>query len=204
MFKFVCLICGQELSVKFVPFGREKPEYVYYCKNNEHRYFAVSTDRLFWKNDLYNFINPKSNGMGYYLHEMLKQVNISDKLKIELFIKYKMYDILAHYVGCRVGGCFAAIFRYILIPYLEDVDVLSTLLKSHVIEDRGNIIVSENGEKIYYSLYYDFMLVKSTNIKAYLIKTFPRYYESFIAGKIPSETFTFIDYVNQRLIEEEP
>ncbi len=129
-------------------------------------------------------------------------MNDNDKKELDNIIKLKMYEILKHYVKCRVGGCYSAIFKYLLIPYLDDINVLSAFLKSKYINEFGRqpIMKSTNGEKIYYDLYYDFLLVDSKSIKEFLAKAFPKYYNDFFENIMPNERYSFIDYKNKKVI----
>ena len=67
-------------------------------------------------------------------------------------------------------------------------------------EIKKTIISSKDGAKIYYDLFYDFILIDNTEVKNYLQNSFPEYFEKFINKELPEEQFTFIDYEKQEII----
>lgn len=140
-------------------------------------------------------------GMGSAFVELLKQMDEKAKLDLLIDVKAQMFKILKHYVSCRVGGCYTSILRYILIDHLEDPIVLDYFLKSKYIQQKGNIILSITGAKIYYDLFYDLMLVKNNHIKEYLIKEFPEYNKMFQNRILPDEQYSFIDYNRNEIVE---
>lgn len=141
--------------------------------------------------------------MGWVFYNMFIKSDAAEKENLLIDIKANMPRILGHYVSCKVGACYSSILKYILIDYLSEPEVLDYFLKGPWIQLRDNTIISHGGSKIYYDLYYDFMLVKSQNIKEYLRNEFPEYYHRFINRVLPSDKYIFIDYRTNQIIDNE-
>ena len=191
-----CSICNSNMSLVFMAKGQYEGKSIWVC-DESHK--CDYTDPYVVKfSGLYS-----RKGMGTAFIELLKQSDDKGKSDLLTDIKAQMFEILKHYVSCRVGGCYTSILRYILIDYLEDPIVLDYFLKFKSIQQKGNIILSITGAKIYYDLYYDLMLVKNNRIKEYLIKEFPEYYSMFQSRILPGEQYSFIDYNRNEVIEVE-
>lgn len=173
---------------------------------NEGKYQWKCIDPQCLKTQDYVTVYPElysTKYMGWAFYNRLKKADSTEKEILLIDIKVNMLRILNHYVNCRVGACYTSILKYILIEYLSESKVLDLFLKGPQIELRSNAIMSPSGSKIYYDLYYDFMLVKNHNIKEYLKKEFPEYYHKFITRVLPSEQYNFIDYNTNRIIDNE-
>lgn len=102
---------------------------------------------------------------------------IEEKLKneflekhLQFFIKYNSYMVL-HFS--------------ILYWHFDDVEVLKNVLTSDTIkEEKGNVVKTESGEKIYYELYTYLRLMKSDAITNWLTASYPlledRYQDDFV------------------------
>lgn len=190
-----CPNCKSMLFLKFNPYGEKRGQFFWNCSNsttcNYSDIFIPKFKQIF-----------QTKGFGYIIGEKLKNLSGQDKEDLILEIRGQMLNILEHYVTCRIGYCYSSIFRYILIDYLEDVIVLEYFLKSNSIKDGPlPICISKNGVKIFYDLFYDFMLVKSVSVKIFLQKEFPYYYRDFQNKLMPKEKYEFVDYVKNVIIK---
>lgn len=193
----ICLKCGHKMYLRFSSQGLTIGTFFWGCGNyptckNVVNYIPKHSD----------FLNQK--GMGYIIHNKLKTLEGEAKNDLIVDIKGQIIKILEHYVRCRIGSCYSSIYRYILIDFLENEKALEYFLKSHSIKNGPEpVLRSDNGARIFYDLYYDFMLVKSINIKEYLKNSFPEYFQRFNNRELPNEQYSFIDYNKNEIMVDD-
>lgn len=124
----------------------------------------------------------------YELHKLLKAVDKDEasreyKLLITA-IKYNMLEYLKHFLECNWGAHYNTIYRDFIQPYLDDLNVLKEFLKSDSIQDRDNVIISQNGYKMFRELYKYLIRVRNTEIKRFLRQEFSEFFGNSMRGRI--------------------
>lgn len=89
-----------------------------------------------------------------------------------LLIKASMEGILRHYISCNWGACYNTKFKELVQPYLDDVELLDSVLRSDTIEDRDNVIRGKSGAKIFPALLEKLLDCKSQRIRDFLRNEF--------------------------------
>lgn len=185
------------MTLRFATRGANSGKFFWGCKS-----YPICTSTIDYIPKYSDFINTKY--MGWVVHQKLQELNEIERHILLIDIKGQMLDILRHYLWCRVGACYSSIYRYIILDHLDNDQVLDYFLKSDAIKNGPSpILTSNNGAKIFYDLFYDFMIVRSEKIRNYLQAEFPDYYCSFQNHVLPYQQYNFIDYSTNRLIESD-
>ena len=92
------------------------------------------------------------------------------------------------------------------VPVFENIEPIKDTRRLEIIDEcfhgfHRKALPVTNGEKVYYNLFYDFMLVNSDKIKEYLIRAFPKYYQDFCQNVPPSEQYSFVDYTSNKIYD---
>lgn len=87
---------------------------------------------------------------------------------------------LIHFITCKWGTCYNSLFKFLIIPYLDDINSLKIVLSSNmIIPSKGNAVISKNGYKIFWDLYEHLMRVRSQTIRGFLRVEFPDLYKQY-------------------------
>lgn len=115
------------------------------------------------------------------LHKELIQAYKGDNdHKVKLLataVKFNIGEYLSHFIACQWGAHYQTIFKDFIILYLDDLNILKQVLKSDVIkQEKDNIVISQNGYKMFWELYKYLMRVHSPDIRKFLQLEFPAFY----------------------------
>jgi len=111
-------------------------------------------------------------------------------------VKYNIANYLDHFVSCNWGSHYTTLFKDFIFLYLDDLNALKLVLSSNTIKlDKGEVIVSKNGYRMFWDLYKWLIRVHSSQIRNFLRQEFPdlykRYYkerhEKWTKAKIPKK-----------------
>ena len=83
-------------------------------------------------------------------------------------VKDNMEEYLRHFIDCYWGTCYNTLYRSVIKPHLDDVQIVENVLKSDLIELRENTLISKDGVKLYYDLYLHLYNVKSNKVREYV------------------------------------
>jgi len=173
--KYHCPECDflDEMKLLKAKQGVWKDNYFYTCKSNNCKFYLntnLSTNL--------NISNYSASGdfSGQIIDE-LNISNIHESTESINVIKILMPDLLAHIVGCRWGGHQTYIIREMIIPYLNDLDILKFVLKYAQITYAGDNILHkgylENNEyRMNNFLHLVLLKVKSEKIHNFIIDEF--------------------------------
>jgi hypothetical protein len=102
----------------------------------------------------------------------------SQKYKLAVTaIKYNIGDYLAHFIECKWGAHYNSLYEDFILKFLDDVNLLKIVLKSNVIKEGKNTIISEGGYKMYWELYCRLRKVTfSPEISNFLKTEFPDFH----------------------------
>jgi hypothetical protein len=88
-------------------------------------------------------------------------------------IKHNIGNYLAHFVECDWGAHYNTLFDDFILNFFDDLNILKTVLKSEVIKEKENVVISKNGYKMFWELYCCLKKVNNGDIRNFLIKEFP-------------------------------
>tara|TARA_B100000315_G_scaffold222710_1_gene226927 strand:+ start:53 stop:475 length:423 start_codon:yes stop_codon:yes gene_type:complete len=88
-------------------------------------------------------------------------------------LKEHMEAYLSHFIECEYRPCYWTIYKSILIPFLDDIDVVKKVLKSDVIKekDKDDVYIDTDGVKMYFDLYLHLCKVQDKKVKIYVEET---------------------------------
>ncbi|MFA6184487.1 MAG: hypothetical protein WC682_05345 [Parcubacteria group bacterium] len=96
-------------------------------------------------------------------------------------VRFNIGSYLSHFVACKWGAHYQTLFKDFIILYLDDINILKMVLLSDVIKlDKGNVVVSENGYKMFPDLYNWLMRVHNPDIRNFLRLEFPGLYKKWL------------------------
>jgi hypothetical protein len=124
------------------------------------------------------------NKNDYELNELLissrKTPDSREYKMVVTAIKYNMGEYLAHFIECTWGAHYNTLFRNFICTFLDDLNTLKTVLKSDVIKENSNMVVSKNGYKMFWELYCHLhqaaSSVNSSDIRNFLKSEFPDFH----------------------------
>lgn len=89
-------------------------------------------------------------------------------------VKFNMGNYLAHFIECTWGAHYNTLYKDFILYFLDDLNLLKAVLKSDVIKDKDNTVVSKNGYKMFWELYCRLKKTGSTSdIRGFLVVEFP-------------------------------
>jgi len=88
-------------------------------------------------------------------------------------IKYNMGNYLAHFIECKWGAHYNALYNDFILNFLDDLNLLKIVLKSDIIKEKDNITTSKNGYKMFWDLYCHLKRINIANFRNFLISEFP-------------------------------
>lgn len=91
-------------------------------------------------------------------------------------IKHNMGNYLAHFIECDWGAHYNSLYNDFILNFLDDLNVLKTVLKSEVIKEKDNVVVSQNGYKMYPELCEKLYDVHNQEVKDFLMKEYANYH----------------------------
>lgn len=94
-------------------------------------------------------------------------------------IKYNMGNYLAHYIECSSGAHYNTLYKDFILNFLDDLNILKIVLKSDVIKEKDNVIVSKNAYKIFWDLFKKLMNINCPEIRKFLRLEFPALYKKY-------------------------
>ena len=166
--------------------GEWKNKYFYTCNNNCKFYLNTN---LSTKLNVSNY----STSEDFYGHmiEDLKIPNIHQSKEAINTIKILMPDLIVHILVCTMGGHQSLIIREMIVPYLDDVEILKFVLKHS----------DSNGDKRLYKGYLkndrykmnDFLhlvllKVKSKEIHKFIINEFGKHESDDLGNHLDCES----------------
>ena len=86
--------------------------------------------------------------------------------------KVFMPQILLHFIECGRFSCYNSILANVLIPYLDNVDIVDYVLKSPIVNPATDVVIGKSGAKIYAELRYRLNQVSSCKVRQYLTENF--------------------------------
>ncbi|MBD3166384.1 hypothetical protein GF324_07290 [bacterium] len=69
-------------------------------------------------------------------------------------IRIFMPQILYHFIECTWFACYYRIYENVIVPYLDDVEVLAYVLNTNVVREDTGAWIGKTGGKMYSELYY--------------------------------------------------
>jgi hypothetical protein len=95
-------------------------------------------------------------------------------------VRYNIGNYLAHFIECTWGAHYNSLYKHFITLHLKDLNILKKVLSSDVIkEDKNNIIISQNGYKMFWALYKYLINIKSVEISGFLKEEFPKYWRDW-------------------------
>jgi len=92
-------------------------------------------------------------------------------------IKHNMGNYLAHFIECKWGAHYNALYNDFIINFLDDINLLKIVLKSDIIKERDNTTTSKNGYKMFWELYCHLKKVTfNKDISNFLKSEFPGFH----------------------------
>ena len=91
-------------------------------------------------------------------------------------IKYSMGNYLAHFIECTWGAHYNTLYKNFIITYLDDLNILKKVLKSNVIKESENVIISKNGYKMFWELYCRLKKIHHADFRNFFISEFPKFH----------------------------
>ncbi|MFA5753829.1 MAG: hypothetical protein WC905_00495 [Patescibacteria group bacterium] len=88
-------------------------------------------------------------------------------------IKHNMGNYLAHFIECKWGAHYNALYNDFILSFLDDLNLLKIVLKSDIIKEKDNITISKNGYKMFWDLYCHLKRINNVNFRNFLISEFP-------------------------------
>jgi hypothetical protein len=88
-------------------------------------------------------------------------------------IKHNMGNYLAHFIECKWGAHYNALYNDFILNFLDDLNLLKIVLKSDIIKEKDNITISKNGYKMFWDLYCHLKRINIANFRNFLISEFP-------------------------------
>jgi hypothetical protein len=106
-------------------------------------------------------------------------------------IRYNSGNYLAHFIECNSGAHYNTLFNDFIRHFFDDLNILKAVLKSDVIKQRDNVIISKGGYKMFWELYDRLKKLNSVEIRNFLISEFPDfhrrhyndYFQKYEAGR---------------------
>lgn len=97
---------------------------------------------------------------------------------IEVAIQYNMADYLSHFIECTWGAHYNSLYKDFIKPYLNDLNVLKTVLTSNIIKtEKNGVIVSDSGYKMFWILYKYLIKINNEEIKTFLKTEFKVFWD---------------------------
>lgn len=121
----------------------------------------------------------------YSLHKaIIKTHKDNNRHEIKLLAtaaRANMTNYLSHYISCDWGAHYQNVFKDFLVPYLDDLNVVKSVLKSDTIQiDKNNVVISKNGYKMFWELYEHLMKVRDRDIRDFLRFEFPLFSRKYL------------------------
>jgi len=92
-------------------------------------------------------------------------------------IKYNMGNYLAHFIECKWGAHYNALYNDFILNFLDDLNLLKIVLKSDIIKEKDNITTSKNGYKMFWELYCHLRKITfNKDISNFLKTEFPSFH----------------------------
>lgn len=88
-------------------------------------------------------------------------------------IKYNSGNYLAHFIECNWGAHYNTLFDTFLVNFFDDLNIFKTILKSEVIKNKDNVVLSKNGYKMFWELYDHLKKLHDPNLRSFLVSEFP-------------------------------
>ena len=89
-----------------------------------------------------------------------------------LTAKVFMSQILLHFIECGRFPCYNSILTNVLMPHLDNVDVLDYVLKSPIVHPAGDVVIGKSGATIYAELRHRLNQVISAKVRQYIAENF--------------------------------
>tara|TARA_B100002051_G_C16677273_1_gene607766 strand:- start:705 stop:1241 length:537 start_codon:yes stop_codon:yes gene_type:complete len=135
--------------------GEYKNKYFYTCQNNDCQFYLNTN--LYTSLDLKYLLSSEN----YKKDDSENYINA---------IKIRMPDIITHFIDCSWGAHYMFLYREMIYPHLNNVDILKFVLKySSVISDEYN---NPNGYKMFRDLHSSLMTIKDEKINNFIVEEF--------------------------------
>ncbi len=92
--------------------------------------------------------------------------------KLVAGVKVYMPQILYHFIECTWGGCFNSIYKNCLVPHLDSPEVVDYVLRTPVVKPCDDLLVGDNGARVYGELMSRLQGISSLAIADYLSREF--------------------------------
>jgi hypothetical protein len=90
-------------------------------------------------------------------------------------VRHNIGNYLARYIDCKWGSQINTDCDDFMLNFLDDANILKTILRSSVVEVVKNYTLSKNGYKMFYKLYRRLKKIMHPDIRNFLIPEFPEY-----------------------------
>lgn len=120
------------------------------------------------------YLNIKDDKLHNVFVSVYKDRESREYKLIVTAIKYNMGNYLAHFIECNWGAHYNTLYNEFILHYLDDLNILKKVLKSDVVRENGNLIVSKNGYKMFWELYCRLKKAANTiDLRNFLMSEFP-------------------------------
>ena len=178
---YICPSCGENgpMNLFLAQKGQHQGNYFYVCQNNSCKFYLNTN--LSTSHDIFEiFSNHGSFEYGHPFFACKKNKEYM-KIKNDVWCNYMLtcpdcinvvrivsLDIFIHFIDCTLA-CHVAIFRNLIRPYFNSIEILKFILKQNAIT---NVYPNMNEYKMFNDLHQCLLLIKNPEIVDFVTHNF--------------------------------